>query len=65
VSEGKLSGVNLTNFMSPWTKQKGYPVITIRRISDTQIGIRQNRFIFDTLVEISNLKEYIPSLDIR
>jgi hypothetical protein len=59
LSEGKLTNVNLTTYMSPWTKQKGYPVITIRRIGNNQIGITQNRFVLDIFSDISELKKYL------
>lgn len=44
--------------MESWTKQKGHPVITIRRIGTNQIGIKQNRFILDTNVDKLQINEY-------
>lgn len=55
--EGRLPDVNLTEIMISWTKQKGHPVINIKRISSTQIQITQNRFVLDTTRSISSLNE--------
>ncbi|CDS36469.1 puromycin sensitive aminopeptidase [Echinococcus multilocularis] len=43
---------NLTELMSPWTKQTGYPVLSVRRIcapdGTYSIGLKQQRFLADS-----------------
>lgn len=55
--ENKSNGVNLLDVMTSWTKQKGHPVVTLKRINDTHISLEQNRFLVDSTV--SRLNELV------
>lgn len=39
--------LNLEEIMSTWTKQMGYPLITIERNNQTSIKITQKQFLLD------------------
>ncbi|CAF0711353.1 unnamed protein product [Brachionus calyciflorus] len=62
-NENKLTGVNITNVMTSWTKQKGHPVVHVKRINSTHISVSQNRFVLDSNAAQSSLKDvlwYVP-----
>ncbi len=48
----EVSGENIEHIMSTWTKQTGFPVLTVRPVSfdpktSLTISIEQNRFLAD------------------
>ena len=43
--------------MSSWTKQKGHPVVHVKRLNKTHVTIEQNRFLLDSTVPVQTLKE--------
>lgn len=53
--ENKSHGLDLVKVMTSWTKQKGHPVVTIKRVNNTHISLEQNRFLTDATK--SNLNE--------
>ena len=57
ILEDMLKDVDFTAVMSSWMKQKGHPVVTVRRMGSNRIGITQNRFITDTTVDVAQLRE--------
>ncbi|CAF0852077.1 unnamed protein product [Brachionus calyciflorus] len=62
-NESKLLRVNFTDAMVTWTKQKGHPVVQIKKINSSHLSISQNRFILDSNVVQTTLREvlwYIP-----
>lgn len=36
--------LNITDFMDPWTKQLGYPLLKAKKINNTHISVTQERF---------------------
>ncbi|KAI9142649.1 aminopeptidase [Paraphysoderma sedebokerense] len=40
-----VSGVNVAEFMHLWTKQTGYPVVTIKEEANRQLKLTQSRFL--------------------
>ncbi|XP_059611048.1 uncharacterized protein LOC132257980 [Phlebotomus argentipes] len=42
------AGYSVTDIMSTWTEQKGYPVVTVKRVSDTTYELTQERFLLNT-----------------
>ena len=55
--DNKPQNVNITSAMSSWTKQKGHPVVNIKKINKTHISISQNRFVLDSTIPTQSLKE--------
>ena len=51
-SESKLTGVNLTDVMLTWTKQKGHPMVNISVINDTHILVKVSPFSVDSAGDI-------------
>ncbi len=52
-----MPSVNITVAMSSWTKQKGHPIVNIKKINKTHVSISQNRFVLDSTMPIQSLKE--------
>eukprot|EP00731_Ephydatia_muelleri_P032135 Em0023g642a len=44
----KYSASNIASIMDTWTKQMGYPVVTVKRTSPTTASVSQERFFFLT-----------------
>ncbi len=57
--ENKLKDFNITRIMSSWTKQKGHPVIHIKKINNTHLSVKQNRFVLDSNYPKDSLNEYL------
>lgn len=41
----KVTGLNVGDLMDNWTKQKGYPVVTVNRVGDNKLKLRQDLFL--------------------
>lgn len=52
--------------MDTWTIQKGYPVLTINRLDNTRLNLKQHWFLlnpiknFQNADEFNNMRWYIP-----
>lgn len=47
LSISEATGFDVLSFMEGWTKQPGFPMITVKRASQSAIVVRQARFSFD------------------
>ena len=47
--DSKLLNVDLSDIMNSWTRQMGYPLITIERVDANNIKISQKLFQLDPL----------------
>jgi hypothetical protein len=43
----KLMNFKLSDIMNSWTKQSGYPLITVERIDSYNIKVSQKQFLLD------------------
>ena len=45
------SKLNITRIMDTWTRQMGYPVLTVEKVKDTEYRLTQSRFLLDQSAE--------------
>uniref|UniRef100_A0A1L8DPI2 Aminopeptidase n=1 Tax=Nyssomyia neivai TaxID=330878 RepID=A0A1L8DPI2_9DIPT len=43
----EVTGINVTEIMSTWIHQKGYPVVTVKKLSATTYELTQERFLIN------------------
>lgn len=43
--------LNITRIMDTWTRQMGYPVLTVERVKRTEFRLRQSRYLLDPEAE--------------
>ena len=59
--DGTLINLNipLSKAMSKWTRQKGHPLVIIKKIDSSTFELTQNRFVLDSTFDREELKKYI------
>ncbi|CAF0929907.1 unnamed protein product, partial [Brachionus calyciflorus] len=65
VSSGsEFKDVNLTSVLNTWTKQMGYPLVTVKLLNKTHISLSQEHFLYDPSLPVQEspykYKWYIP-----
>ncbi|KAK9475131.1 peptidase family M1-domain-containing protein [Dipodascopsis tothii] len=62
----EVSGKDVSSLMASWTKQIGYPVLTVTEVNERTIRVRQNRFLTSGDVKPEEDKVIFPvSLALR
>lgn len=51
------SNLNLTEAMRQWTKQSGHPLVSVNKINNTHISIKQQRFVLNSTTPYEALNE--------
>jgi puromycin-sensitive aminopeptidase len=54
------TGYDVLGFMEGWTKQPGFPIISVKRAGSTSITLRQSRFTYDTAAPESEQLWQVP-----
>jgi aminopeptidase N len=54
----KLLNLTLADVMNTWTRQMGHPLITIEKIDNNNIRIRQKQFLLDPSSPPTELSPY-------
>jgi hypothetical protein len=51
--------MNITQLATPWTEQKGYPLVEVRRFNGTDVAPRQHRFIIEMSKKTDDSQWYV------